>query len=240
MDNAVVTGDWSDPCFVKAGEDFMELIDLEPFQEGFLAAKWDGAGSGAAPMATDNGAMQLMGQWLPGTVSANSETPDDPRVAGLVPVPVGRGRRRRRHRRTRWRQRLRGRPRRSARDDRLPAVPRQRGRRQSLGSAEHGHPADDGRHGGSVPIRSCRRPRRTCQAEFVQLYLDQATTPDLGAAINEAVATLYAGTGTPESVAEAITRSRPAIAQPPKLVNGPAEAGPFAYSVIQAPATERA
>ena len=27
---------------------------------------------GAAAMATYNGAMQLMGQWLPGTVNANS------------------------------------------------------------------------------------------------------------------------------------------------------------------------
>ena len=42
------------------------------------------------------------------------------------------------------------------------------------------------------------------KAEFVQLYLDQATTPELGGAINEAVATLYAGTGTPESVVQAI------------------------------------
>jgi len=42
------------------------------------------------------------------------------------------------------------------------------------------------------------------KAKFVQLYLDQATTPELGGAINEAVATLYAGTGTPETVAEAI------------------------------------
>jgi raffinose/stachyose/melibiose transport system substrate-binding protein len=42
------------------------------------------------------------------------------------------------------------------------------------------------------------------KAKFVQLYLDQATTPALGGAINEAVATLYAGTGTPDSVAKAI------------------------------------
>ena len=47
------------------------------------------------------------------------------------------------------------------------------------------------------------------KAKFVQLYLDQATTPELGGAINEAVATLYAGTGTPETVAQAITRPPP-------------------------------
>jgi raffinose/stachyose/melibiose transport system substrate-binding protein len=42
------------------------------------------------------------------------------------------------------------------------------------------------------------------KAQFVQLYLDQATTPELGAAINDAVATLFAGTATPEEVAKAI------------------------------------
>ena len=42
------------------------------------------------------------------------------------------------------------------------------------------------------------------KAKFVQLYLDQATTPALGGSINDAVATLYAGKGTPESVASAI------------------------------------
>ena len=28
MDKAVTTGDWSDPCFVKAGADFKQLIAL--------------------------------------------------------------------------------------------------------------------------------------------------------------------------------------------------------------------
>ena len=68
------------------------------------------------------------------------------------------------------------------------------------------HPADDRRHGvvghRSAAASTCWQAR--AKAQFVQLYLDQATTPDLGAAINEAVATLYAGSGTPESVAEAI------------------------------------
>jgi raffinose/stachyose/melibiose transport system substrate-binding protein len=43
------------------------------------------------------------------------------------------------------------------------------------------------------------------KADYVQLYLDQATTPDIGAAINDAVATLFAGTGTPEQIPQAIT-----------------------------------
>ncbi len=43
------------------------------------------------------------------------------------------------------------------------------------------------------------------EASFVQLYLDQYFTPELGAAVNDAVATLFAGTATPEQVTQAIT-----------------------------------
>ena len=39
------------PGFVKAGAELKKLIDLKPFQEGFLAAPWDGAGERAATMA---------------------------------------------------------------------------------------------------------------------------------------------------------------------------------------------
>ena len=55
------------------------LIDREPFQEGFLAAQWDGAGGSAATMAVEKAAMLLQGQWAPGTMQAN--TPDQKPVA---------------------------------------------------------------------------------------------------------------------------------------------------------------
>ena len=42
------------------------------------------------------------------------------------------------------------------------------------------------------------------KAQYVQLYLDQATTTALGNVINDAVATLFAGTGTPEKVPQTI------------------------------------
>ena len=44
MDKAVTSGDWTDACFVEAGTKIKELVDKQPFQEGFLAAVWDGAG----------------------------------------------------------------------------------------------------------------------------------------------------------------------------------------------------
>ena len=206
MEEAVVSGGWSDPAFVKAGEQFQQLIDMEPFQEGFLAAPWDGAGSGAAAMATYNGAMQLMGQWLPGTVNANSGgsrgmgeglswfpfpaiegSPGDPfdGLGGGNGFAVGK--------------------------DAPPETVDFLHYLVSLDAANRWGALNSGilpTTVGSEP--SVTDPTMTAvlegraKAQFVQLYLDQATTPELGGAINEAVATLYAGTGTPTSVVEAI------------------------------------
>jgi raffinose/stachyose/melibiose transport system substrate-binding protein len=207
MDKATTTGDWSDPCFVKAGADFKQLIDLDPFQEGFGAAPWDGAGSSAAAMATGNGAIQLMGQWLPGTVSANSA--DQQGMGdnlGWFPFPAVDG---------------------GAGDanDGLGG-----GNGFAIGANAPMPETADFLHylvstdaanqwgasnSGILPVTvgtesSVTDPQlkdvlaARAKAAFVQLYLDQATTPDLGAAINEAVATLYSGNGTPESVAQAI------------------------------------
>ncbi|MBI5088069.1 MAG: extracellular solute-binding protein [Actinobacteria bacterium] len=43
------------------------------------------------------------------------------------------------------------------------------------------------------------------QATFVQLFLDQYFSPDVGAAVNDAVQTLFAGTASSQDVADAIT-----------------------------------
>lgn len=206
MDKAVVSGDWSDPCFVKAGEDFQKLIAMEPFQEGFLAAPWDGAGSGAAAQATYNGAIQLMGQWLPGTVQANSGearamgeglgwfpfpgvtgAPGDPfdGVGGGNGFAVGK--------------------------DAPPETIDFLHHLVSLDSANRWGalnsgilPTTNGSEASTTdPMLSLVLEGRA-KAKFVQLYLDQATTPELGGAINEAVATLYGGDGTPQSVVDAI------------------------------------
>src|SRR6187402_1840321 len=207
MDKAVTTGDWSDPCFVKAGEDLQKLIALEPFQEGFLAAPWDGAGSSAAAQATFNGAIQLMGQWLPGTVQANS---GDARAMGeglgWFPFPGVTG----------------------APGDAFDGVGGGNG--FAVGKDAPPETVDFLKHlvsldaanqwgalnSGILPTTNGSEPSTTdpmlslvlegrSKAKFVQLYLDQATTPELGGAINEAVATLYGGTGTPQSVVDAIS-----------------------------------
>jgi raffinose/stachyose/melibiose transport system substrate-binding protein len=206
MDKAVTSGDWTDPCFVKAGEQFKQLIDLKPFQKGFQAAPWDGAGSGAAAMATYNGAMQLMGQWLPGTVNANSGgSRAMGEGLGWFPFPAVDG---------------------GAGDpfdglgggngfavgkDAPPETVDFLHYLVSLDAAKQWGALNSGilpttiGSEASVTDPSMKTVLEgRSKAKFVQLYLDQATTPALGGAINEAVAGLYAGTGTPDSVAKAI------------------------------------
>jgi len=53
-------GSFADPPFVQAGTDLKQLIDLQPFQEGFLAQVFNDA---EALLANGKAAMELMGQW---------------------------------------------------------------------------------------------------------------------------------------------------------------------------------
>lgn len=57
-------GAFTDEPFVQAGEYLNQLIELEPFQEGHLAM---GYGDAAGMMGRGEAAMELMGQWSPGT-----------------------------------------------------------------------------------------------------------------------------------------------------------------------------
>ena len=73
MAQAGQDGSFDSPGFVKAGEELKKLIDLKPFQDGHLAAPWDGAGGEAAQIGNGKAAMDLMGQWAPSTFAANTK-----------------------------------------------------------------------------------------------------------------------------------------------------------------------
>jgi raffinose/stachyose/melibiose transport system substrate-binding protein len=53
------------PELVQAGKHLKELADLQPFQNGFLAAPYDQPTGQAATMGNAQAAMELMGQWAP-------------------------------------------------------------------------------------------------------------------------------------------------------------------------------
>lgn len=64
-------GSFADEPFVEAGEHLNELIDLEPFNEGFLQSTYNDQ---AALVGNGEAAMELMGQWAPAVQRDQSES----------------------------------------------------------------------------------------------------------------------------------------------------------------------
>ena len=62
-------GGWDRPEYIRSGEQMLELVALEPFQKGWLAATWpDQAGF----FGDGKCAMALMGNWMYGDQASNS------------------------------------------------------------------------------------------------------------------------------------------------------------------------
>ncbi|MFC7546835.1 extracellular solute-binding protein [Plantactinospora sp. GCM10030261] len=71
--SALKDGNFDLPEFVAAGQRLKELVDLAPFQKGFLGAEYGTPDGQAATMGNGGAAMELMGQWAP-SVQASSST----------------------------------------------------------------------------------------------------------------------------------------------------------------------
>ncbi len=202
MQQAGEDGSFDGDGFVKAGEELKRLIDMQPFQEGFLAAPWDGAGGEAATMANGRAAMDLMGQWAPSTFAAN--TKDKAPKVGWFPFPTvdgGAG----------------------SADEQFgggdgfaigkDAPPEAIDFVKFLTSMEIANKG--GASGAILPViegseSSVEDPNMKAvldsrgKASYVQLYLDQAYPPAVGAAVNDAVQGLFAGKSSPEDVSKSI------------------------------------
>jgi raffinose/stachyose/melibiose transport system substrate-binding protein len=200
-------GSFDTEPFVQAGEQLQELVELEPFQDGWQAAVWDGAGGQAATIATGGAAMHLMGQWAPGTQDANS--PDGEGLGDSLawfPFPAVEG------------------------GDGDPSDGFGGGNGFAVGKdappeavefLEYITSLDVANrwgetNSGILPVTIGSEGSITDpylqdviaargEANYVQLYLDQAYDPELGGIINDAVELLYAGQASPEEVAQTIT-----------------------------------
>jgi len=64
------TGKFTDAPFVDGGKHLKELVDLNPFPKGAEAQDFN---QQSAQMAQRKAAMELMGQWAPGTIEGQSE-----------------------------------------------------------------------------------------------------------------------------------------------------------------------
>ncbi len=88
LDEAQKSKTLSDPCFLKAGQNFQTFAATKPFNDGFLTtAAQQGAGSSAGLVANHKAAMEEMGAWDPGVIA--SLTPDKKPLKdlGYFPFP---------------------------------------------------------------------------------------------------------------------------------------------------------
>lgn len=197
-------GKFTDEPFIKAGLELQQLIDLEPFQEGFLE---QGYGDEQVLMATEQAAMELMGQWAFGANSGVAEGNLDNYIehTGWFPFPMtddgagnptdafggGDG----------FAVGINAPP------ETIELVKFLTSKENQAMMVEAGIAA--------LPVvkgleDSVQEPvmqtllEHFSQAEYVQLYLDQFLPPAVGLAVNDYVQELFAGTKTAEEVAAAI------------------------------------
>jgi raffinose/stachyose/melibiose transport system substrate-binding protein len=209
MQQSAVTYSFRDSCWLKAGQFLQRLIDLEPFQDGFLATPaQQGATSSAGLVANGNAAMELMGHWNPGVMQ--SLTPDNkvPSFLGWFPfpdVPGGKG----------VKGSLLGGGDGYACSWKAPqpACSQFLGYIDSLSVQRR-----IGASGFGLPVRrgsesSVKDPnlktvlKFRSSSPFIQLYLDQAYSAAIGQALNGAIAKQFAGKATPAQVVAEIAKA---------------------------------
>src|SRR3954470_8899153 len=72
LKQAGIDKNFNTPDFTAAGAHLAELVALQPFQTGYLAAGYSTADGQAATMGNGKAAMELMGQWAPVVERDNS------------------------------------------------------------------------------------------------------------------------------------------------------------------------
>ena len=205
LQQMVQTGNWSTDACTAAGDQVLKLNALNPYQAGYKSATYDDE---AAAVGNGKAAMEVMGQWAPGVEAADSTSKkglgDDlgwfpfPAVTGGAGAPtdgVGGG---------------------NGIAVGKDAPPEALDFLKFFNSVENGNKLNS-----STPPTALSPVIGTestvtdpnlqavlagrSQATFMQLYLDQATSPALGAAINDATIALFLGGSTPAAACQAIT-----------------------------------
>lgn len=206
MATAETDFDFSDPCFVEAGEQLEEFIGIEPFQDGFLGTPaQQGAGSSAGLLANGDAAMELMGHWNAGVIGGLTPDEQVPAFLGWFPMPGIEG----------------------AAGDPTAAL----GGGDGFGCSSEAPPecadllayimSEDvqsrfAASGSGIPTVASAQSaledpnllmvaEGLAEASFVQLWLDTAFGTTVGNAMNEGIVNLFAGAGTPEEIVQKMT-----------------------------------
>ncbi|GAA1055240.1 sugar ABC transporter substrate-binding protein [Agromyces luteolus] len=193
--------DFSDDCWVEAGEQLEDFLGIDPFQEGFLGTPaQQGAGSSAGLVANGQAAMELMGHWNAGVIGGLTPDQQVPEFLGWFPFPGIEG----------------------AAGDPTAAL----GGGDGFACSAEAPPecaellefimsedvqAKFAASGAGIPTvpaatSSLEDPNLTLVAEglaassFVQLWLDTAFGTTVGNAMNDGIVNLFGGSGTPDEI----------------------------------------
>ncbi len=195
------TGSFTAQCFVDAGKKLQELIALQPFQAGFLGASHDVM---QGTFGNGKAAMELSGQWAPSSEAgqaadkkgvANLGFFNFPAVeggAGAATDAMGGG--------NGFALGKNASPEAVDFVKYLTAVDQQK----RVAEIAAGIPVVKGGEAGLKDPNMILVQQGFAAASYFQLYYDQYMPAAMGSIINDATAGLYAGTKTPEQVAQAI------------------------------------
>ncbi|MFM9446430.1 extracellular solute-binding protein [Streptomyces acidiscabies] len=197
--------DFTGDGFVQAGQHLQELIDLQPFQKGFLGAAYSSPTGQAAAVGNAKAAMELMGQWAP-TVEADAGKGIGADL-GFFPFPAvegGKGAITEVFGGGGGHALRKGAP--QAAVDFLKFFASQ-ATDLELVTKTGAIPVVPGAESGLKDPNLIAVQAQLKAATGFQLYLDQAYAPAVGQQVNDSVAGLIAGSKSPKQVTEAITKT---------------------------------
>jgi raffinose/stachyose/melibiose transport system substrate-binding protein len=194
LQQMVQTGNWNTDACTKAGDQVVALNALDPYQPGFKGATYDNE---AAAVGNGKAAMEVMGQWAPSVehATAPARRASAPTSVGSPSRPSGGA---------------------GAATDGVGggngiavgknAPPEALDFLKFFNSVDNANKINGSNIGLSPVIgteSTVTDPNLQAvlagrgKATFMQLYLDQATSPAMGTAINEATIALFDGASTP-------------------------------------------
>ncbi|AYF98196.1 ABC transporter substrate-binding protein [Protaetiibacter intestinalis] len=209
---AIPALDFSDPCWVEAGELLQDFVATNPFQDGFLASSGQqGADSSAGLVANGNAAAELMGHWNAGQIGSLTPDATVPSWLGWYPMVSVPG---------------------TAGDPTITM-----GGGDGFGVSKDAPDvavellqyilSDDVQKryaatGAGIPTNpaaadSIEDPNLKAiaaglaESSYVQLWLDSDLGPTFGTPLNQAVVNLMAGTGTPEDIVKVLEDTAAAL-----------------------------
>lgn len=205
LTEAVTSLDFSDECFVRAGENLESIIATEPFNPGFLStAAQSGPTSASGLLATRKVAMELAGHWEPGVMQGLTEDeqglgedtgwfafPEFPGQEGDPAAALGGG--------DAWAV-SQGAP-----DVAVEFANYLLSDEVQTGFAENdmGLPTNPAATGSVADPSLVTLLDVRDSAPYVQLYFDTAFGASVGGAMNDAIALMFAGEASPEDIVTA-------------------------------------